>query len=187
VRLCQSSGRSCTARTGLGRNQFAFGERSARTQEVGSLAPFCGLGQWNLRLHASVRRHRRALRGCLWPCVGRIRLHAAAPYALMNKRHHRPVNAYSPGSTLSSRSVPPTLRCDPDSGGSLSHRMSQTWRRRRRGPSGSWARRSGTRRSSRRPSREQTEPGEATRPNRMARPRATALRRQRCERLLSQR
>jgi hypothetical protein len=40
------------------------------------------------------RSNRRVLRGCLWPYVGRIGFHAAAPCSLLNECHPRPVNAY---------------------------------------------------------------------------------------------
>jgi hypothetical protein len=43
---------------------------------------------------ASVRRHRRALRGCVWLYDGWIDLHAAAPSSVLNDCHPRPVNGY---------------------------------------------------------------------------------------------
>jgi hypothetical protein len=49
-------------------------------------------------LRASVRRHRRALHGCLWPYVGWSGFHPAAPCSLLNDCHPRPVNAYRGGS-----------------------------------------------------------------------------------------
>jgi hypothetical protein len=43
---------------------------------------------------ASVRRHRRTFRGCLWPCGGWIGSHAAAPCWLLNDCYLRLVNAH---------------------------------------------------------------------------------------------
>jgi hypothetical protein len=48
-------------------------------------------------LRDSVRRHRRALRVCLWPDVGWISLDAAAPRSLLNACQYRFENAYDPG------------------------------------------------------------------------------------------
>ena len=45
-------------------------------------------------LRASVRHHRRALRGYLWAHVGWIGFHPAAPCSPLNDCHPRPVNAY---------------------------------------------------------------------------------------------
>ena len=44
-------------------------------------------------LRNSVRRHRRTLRGYLWPYGGWIGVHAAAPGSLLNDCHPQPVNA----------------------------------------------------------------------------------------------
>src|SRR5262249_55970889 len=55
-----------------------------------------GLSVTHVLLHASVRRHRRTLRGCLWPYGGWIGFRAAAPCSLRNGRHPRPVSAYRP-------------------------------------------------------------------------------------------
>ena len=46
-------------------------------------------------LAASIRRHRRALRGCHWPYGGWIGFQAAAPRSLVNDCQHRPVNGYT--------------------------------------------------------------------------------------------
>jgi hypothetical protein len=47
-----------------------------------------------LVLRASVRRHRRTLRGCLRPSVVLDRLRFCRSFSLMNDCHPRPVNAY---------------------------------------------------------------------------------------------
>jgi hypothetical protein len=44
-----------------------------------------------------LRRHRRALRGCLWPSAGWIGSHAAARCSPRSECHLRPVNACYPG------------------------------------------------------------------------------------------
>jgi hypothetical protein len=47
-----------------------------------------------------VRRHRRVLRGCLWPYVGWIGSHTDASCSLLNDCHPRAVNAYHCGQRI---------------------------------------------------------------------------------------
>src|SRR5262249_4634312 len=60
--------------------------------------PSHGSGPPRAALRASVRRHRRALRGCLCPNSGWIGFHAVTLCSILNYFHLQPVHAYGMGS-----------------------------------------------------------------------------------------